>query len=301
METGIWTAAERYDTDDCGNLLCVSNSCSVFLEFSRCSAKKAKSRNEHEPSFWGAHHLWWSPVHRLKCGLLNNEVLLISKLCKQNPRVVLVSVVLLWFGVFFPFACQLSRNKKFAFLLLSTGITHSGRSGICVHWALQNSWNFQLGCDVLEGGLKTRRKWELRKEEGRIKPNVEISSSLQDCSQCGVLMLAWINKLFPAASALQDSYFSIFFYLYACHTSLWWPSAEGKKDNTENTMLLRLTEKLFHLRTTTFTVGEWRSKRGAWALTSWHQDRFLPWMVLFKPHYFLSFVVPMWYTLSRKK
>lgn len=69
---------------------------------------------------------------------------------------------------------------------------------------------------------------------------------------------ACLNKFFCAASALQDSYFSIFFYLYVRRTSLWWSSAEGKKDKTENAMLLRLTEKLLHSRTTTFAAGEWR-------------------------------------------
>lgn len=58
------------------------------------------------------------------------------------------------------------------------------------------------------------------------------------------------------------------------YTSLWWSGTEGKKDKAENTVLLRLTEKLLCSRTATFMVGEWRSKRGASALTSWHQNGF---------------------------
>jgi len=69
---------------------------------------------------------------------------------------------------------------------------------------------------------------------------------------------ACLNKFFRVASALHNSYFSIFFYLYVHHISLWWSSVGGGKYKTENTMLLRLTEKLFHSRTATFTVGDWR-------------------------------------------
>lgn len=106
-------------------------------------------------------------------------------------------------------------------------------------------------------------------ERGVVKANLEIGCSVQGRTPCGVLMLAWRNS-----PALQDSCFSISSHLHVPHTSLWWSGTEGKTDIAENNMLFRLTAKLPLSRTATFTAGEWRSKRGAAALTSWHQDGF---------------------------
>lgn len=119
VEAGVWIPSEPYQTDDGGNLPCVSNSCPIFLEFSRCCAEKQRARMSLSHA---ANSLWWSPGCGLKCCF---DVQVVH--AKPTSCACVCSLALFWWF----FTGQLCRNKKFAFLVPVTGITQRWMWRLC--------------------------------------------------------------------------------------------------------------------------------------------------------------------------